>query len=39
MMIRYDDLRFGMIAITKRDSEIRLRIRNTPLCTFIIRFA
>ena len=28
MMIRYNDLRFGTIAITKRDSKIRLRSRT-----------
>ena len=28
MMIRYDDPRFGTIAITERDSETWLRIEN-----------
>lgn len=38
-MIGYDDPRFGTIAITKRDSGARLRIKNTPLCTLIRQFA
>ena len=39
MMIINDDSRFGTIAITKRDLETRRRIKNTPLCTLIRRFA